>query len=771
MMYIRHYDVIKRYPERRPTTCVSEHNPLHVNTTSMSKSSTTTTTTKASVAPLRKQALLLEARRNRVEWVESAAWPRQKNRYQRVVADDTIVAASEPTETVLEDEDGLALLRTSRVGENMKSVVDVLSNLYGNGDNEDVMNVKDRVVKQLLAQVSSDEAKRILGQRQGQGQQIEDDSASLSPMAYLSAAAESSDSTDSNYYHSFIQRLRSPEAAELVQGMRHFVACFDDAAKMSIEKKVSKIERDKQLRAVGAVYAKDLDRSNDDSDFVGMQAENEDAKAAAETIHAYLNLSYQSLKSNVLWKKEIESLNVQSGNKDEDNNPNAIAASLEIFIYQKVYECCWDMASDQAKDEELKHMVQSLQFVTWKHLDLNCLSAEGTTREHTNDGYDDTYFPIDEFEWKKILNRINSIDSHWSPTAKIQEMSQVLKDISEVLSSIVHNESNKSKTLPGADDILPTLILAIIKAGPEKLLSNLLFTQYYASPGQLRGEGGYVLTQFQSAIHFILGVDAASLTIDSSEFEKGLAKCREDVLNRKKLAQDSPRKGSALDLKSREGDNSSKTNDDDDELEIDGDCIVEDIPITDIQEAFKNGEPINIEWAKQWHEQRNTSKNIVSDDFLVWKDPAILPSPTKSIASSRTPSPNKAVKIMEAVRLSPFHSSLPSGFSRNYSFLGLHPNDIKFSDVPKLLEEYHQLVRACEIMIKERSALVSAEQKLKVKLARDQLESSVIAMDERKDIEDSFNSILNELQIEPSFSVETDGTNLVPASFVDNASV
>ena len=727
-----------------------------------------------SVAPLRKQALLLEARRNRVEWVEAAAWPQQRQ-HSRV---DTSQSQSQQR-VASQDEDDLALLRSSRVCESMKSVVDVVSNLYGAED------VKDRVVKQLLAQVSSGEAKRILGQKL-----VEEDEAVANDVVSVSAKNSlllSSSSMDDSNYNSFIQRLRSPESAELVQGMRHFVACFDDAAKMSIEKKVSRIERDQQLRDVGAVYAKDLENSNDNSDFVGMQAENEDAKAAAGTIHAYLNLAYQSLKSHVLWKKDIMTLQqkekVVGVYDDAGSSPNVVAASLETFIYQKIYECCWDMACSQEKDDEFRHMVDSLQFVSWKHLDLDCLSTQmiqskSTEGENRNieessdsDGYKSDFFPVPDSLWKPILSNICSIDSHWSPTAKIQEMNKILKDITNALRTLARDNNNSDK-LPGADDILPMLILAIIKAKPSKLYSNLLFTQYYASPGQLRGEGGYVLTQFQSAIHFVLGVDAASLTIDSSEFEKELEKCKQDIVNRKTLAQGSPRKSISTETKTSKNDNDDENKFDDDELKtLHEEYMIQDIPIANIREAWEDRAVIDLEWTKQWHKQNSQSgTNIESQGFLSPAGPVDIPSPTKSRAGSRASSPNKSIKTSLVARSSPFSNALPPGFSRNYSFLGVQPNDIKFSDVPKLLEEYQQLVRACETMLKERSALASAEHKLKVKLVRDHLESSVIAMDERKDTEESFNSILDELRIEPSFSVETDGG----AHFVatpDNASV
>lgn len=248
------------------------------------------------------------------------------------------------------------------------------------------------------------------------------------------------------------------------------------------------------------------------------------------------------------------------------------------------------MARDSEKDDAFDHMVDSLQFVTWKHLDLNCLTKVISQTGSSGSDEESNEFPIDETIWRPLLKSICSVDSHWSPTAKIQEMSVTLKLITNALESA----SKDGDSLPGADDILPLLILAIIKAKPQFLYSNLPFIQYYATPEKLRGEGGYVVTQFQSATHFIMEIDAASLTIDSTEFEKGLKKCRED-LRRSKKVQMSPQD---TEKNAQMKDESC--------LQVRGHCDDEkydeeqiDIPISEIHSARKNGEVINLEWAMQ----------------------------------------------------------------------------------------------------------------------------------------------------------------------------
>ncbi|CAM9597978.1 unnamed protein product, partial [Chrysoparadoxa australica] len=68
-------------------------------------------------------------------------------------------------------------------------------------------------------------------------------------------------------------------------------------------------------------------------------------------------------------------------------------------------------------------------------------------------------------------------------------------------------------SLPGADEFLPALILLVTRANPRRLHSNLEYIQMFREPSKLIGEEGYVLTQLISAVHFLEGVDATTLTI------------------------------------------------------------------------------------------------------------------------------------------------------------------------------------------------------------------------------------------------------------------
>eukprot|EP01039_Chlorochromonas_danica_P000359 gene359-386_t len=81
-------------------------------------------------------------------------------------------------------------------------------------------------------------------------------------------------------------------------------------------------------------------------------------------------------------------------------------------------------------------------------------------------------------------------------------------------------ELRKDGTLPGADELLPTMILVIKIANPPHIHSHIKFLQRYTPPDKLVSEAGYLLTNFVSAVYFLDNVNAQALTIEPDEFDQ-----------------------------------------------------------------------------------------------------------------------------------------------------------------------------------------------------------------------------------------------------------
>ncbi len=79
-------------------------------------------------------------------------------------------------------------------------------------------------------------------------------------------------------------------------------------------------------------------------------------------------------------------------------------------------------------------------------------------------------------------------------------------------------------SIASADDVLPFMILVVLKANPPQLHSNIRFITEFINPSRLVSEAGYYFTHFQSAVTFLSNINHACLTISSHEWEHGLEK-------------------------------------------------------------------------------------------------------------------------------------------------------------------------------------------------------------------------------------------------------
>ena len=640
-----------------------------------------------SITPLRKQALLVEARRNRVEWVDASSPYRTLingvgstsswNAIEKLLASSNGGKADYSSQTDLdslpgsndrqpEDEDdtssgvrdGMDLLRKARACASMKSAVGIVSTLYSGIP---VREIEERVARQMMSQLSADDVKSILAGSQLHSQK-EREAVIASGLKNLTVAQKAAAG-----HQVFIQRLRSPEAAELVQGMKYFVSSLEN----SIQTKLAEQADKSQI-----------------------------ASETAASIHTYLDKTTKLLKAHVLWQKD-----------DVDEFELNGKLAMESFLFQKFHKALWSLTCDSEGDKNVGDKIQSLQFITWENFDIKCLSGKDVNLSpdaaptDLEEGTTAPPSPVDT--WSVTLDALRFVDAQWSPTAKLVLFVEAYRGVSATLCAAMSKGE-----LPGADDSLPALILAILHAKPENVVSNLAFVQEFVRPDLLRGEPGYVLTSALSAIQFIMDVkDSSSLTISPGEFSQGLAKCtaeiekREEktkkgearVAERNEFAAGSADLETTMDTKHETSKRSTKG--------------YKEISARDVRAARVQGEDVTLEWALRWQATNNPineARGTMSQDG--------------SADDERSSSNWSQSRFGPAAVY-----SLPQGFTRTYSFLGVQPDDIRISDIPTLLDEYHQLVRVCETLLTEKNAELAAEHKRRLKMARDQLESDAAA--------------------------------------------
>jgi Vacuolar sorting protein 9 (VPS9) domain len=283
-------------------------------------------------------------------------------------------------------------------------------------------------------------------------------------------------------YNSLLDKLRNPAAAELVSALDQFCASFNSRAKA--------------LLANGAMSA-------------ASTAEQ------AEAVHAFLARVTQHMHEHQLWRDDAATADVTMW-------PLTCAAVEQLVMY-KIYGAAFQLTVDTAKDAHLSDRLRSLAFLTPQHLDVAT---------------------VDHADWSNAEAQLKALHSIRCPSGKMQCILQCYRCIMTQLgaastttataaAAIADNSSDTSTdvsnvTMPGADELLPAMILLVKTVNPVQLHSNLAYMHAFAAADTVKsGEVGYAITQLTSAIQFLEAVDATSLSITADEFQQGIDSCSE----------------------------------------------------------------------------------------------------------------------------------------------------------------------------------------------------------------------------------------------------
>ncbi|EEP76728.1 predicted protein [Uncinocarpus reesii 1704] len=170
--------------------------------------------------------------------------------------------------------------------------------------------------------------------------------------------------------------------------------------------------------------------------------------------------------------------------------------AIERRACESVYDKIWRHRStlDEVRDEKLRSKTAALSVVGFGLKDLG-VEVDASKQETTQSE-----------EWlanaRKSLMQMS--DAKF-PLGKLQHLTAAHKAIVDSLTKILPSSSS-------ADEILPTLIYALVTSPPEgmSVISNLLFIQRFRATARIDGETAYCLTNLEAAISFLENVDLTS---------------------------------------------------------------------------------------------------------------------------------------------------------------------------------------------------------------------------------------------------------------------
>jgi len=290
------------------------------------ESNATQSSTDIAVTPQRKQELLLEARRARVEWVDSSSNPFRFDTSLDDGHDADLHSSAEANGFKAQESDQKNVIQNTYAGKSIPSVVEVVNMLYGLGEEEggglNQKSLNARIINQLSSQVLSEDTKKVICNH-------ERENSSILTIEYTSNSFPSNEAIEKNTnirqaiqnYVKFIQKLRSPESADIVQSAKHFVTSFPDIVARNAVHNSNLTDNDPILSKNNS------NEKTENNDVIAT------AKHVAQSIHSYIDNRLESMQKN----NNVSKLpNNSATNSNETQPSESQDQSKKHFILQKL---------------------------------------------------------------------------------------------------------------------------------------------------------------------------------------------------------------------------------------------------------------------------------------------------------------------------------------------------------------------------------------------------------------------------------------------------
>lgn len=252
---------------------------------------------------------------------------------------------------------------------------------------------------------------------------------------------------------------------------------LEQARKCTLETKSSKLnEFQNVLLNLNELSCGRVDVTWKDEMDVKWKDEVEQKEKLEKFVLEWRSMAEYGSLSNEVVQSEIEKL----ANGDYD--------SLECYVMEKLYDFVF---VPNRKDKELKDKIARHQFITMEHLEIKVLGIEV---------YWDT--------WK---NRIGLLNRYKTPKGKLELIVQLCRDMMKVIQNAIHR-------YPSADEFLPCFIYTLVQANPDALVCNVKYITEFRNVAKQRGEYGYYLTHFASAVAFLQQMNQQSFNISAEMY-------------------------------------------------------------------------------------------------------------------------------------------------------------------------------------------------------------------------------------------------------------
>lgn len=260
-------------------------------------------------------------------------------------------------------------------------------------------------------------------------------------------------------FTAFLEAMKDPRASDLVRSIKIFIKNFEEQQK----------NRRRRLASAS-------------------EALQEDGVKVQEFVQRMEGIMY----GHVLWQ-------------DDAVVPDAVEG-LEKYIMSKVWGTTFGIAEeDKDKDERYKRLCSALDF-----LDLNTVVGDGVV-------LDDTTIDLLDACLNEAREHVSNMDRYKAPRDKLLCLVNVQKILEDGIARV------QSNSFGGADAFFPLMILAVVRAKPPHLCSNIEYIRRFRGR-RMSGKFDFMLSYLESVAMYLDTVDWKDLKISQDEFLARLAK-------------------------------------------------------------------------------------------------------------------------------------------------------------------------------------------------------------------------------------------------------
>ena len=174
---------------------------------------------------------------------------------------------------------------------------------------------------------------------------------------------------------------------------------------------------------------------------------------------------------------------------------NNVIEYIKDYILKSIYKLVFPKTSLK-KDTEFYKQTQLLDWVTPENFSIKNIDfAQLTFAESL----------VKKFEDSKSIN----------------EKIDCICDLQAYINSIFKFNTGKSDEI-GQDELTPVLQYLIIKIQPRRIISNMNYIKCFLVEEDLISHKGFLISQIDSAVTFVLNINNEQLNVSESEFNKNI---------------------------------------------------------------------------------------------------------------------------------------------------------------------------------------------------------------------------------------------------------